>query len=414
MKLECTGGIRGRSLFKIGSNIKAVVKVANDVIDVIQDAGDHIKDKIGDGSKGFCVDVPYLWVEYQQLSEFLKIGDEDKRRAMAMCSCYDKLMIYLSEGIGDIAEDAEVNEITASAIDAFSGVLDCFLDSSGTIDSNKEEVIASEKAKDGLFIQGLEVGIRQYSNILVAVGICVSSSKCDDIITIFVNIFKDTVNQIGGELIDALKTYYIDRFTSPFSSLFSELLEQKDRLSRVWEDCRSDMEEGGTEVFEVLKEVRESFAMKIDNIKTMIGLVEETIDLIADAIAVFEETINLLSKSYIDYLNDLILRGYLPNLNSAVEFLANGGDIQKITSNVERIMGFARSIGSDLSELSAAMGRLEKALADLEKDGKECIADVGNVQVTGKDILNRFIESVEKILSDPIGKYHQCTHTQYM
>lgn len=376
---------------------------------------ENLVDRIGDLSKGACTDVPTgVSIEYQQLSDFLGINDEDKGQVMALCTCSDKLVQYLAEGLGDIVEDAEVNKITSSAIDSLSGVLDCFLDSGVKPDTNKDDVIAREEAKGGIFIQGPEIGVRQYSNFLIAVGLCVSSSKCDDILTAFEEIFKNTVSQIGGKLVDALKTHYNDRFTSPFFSLFDEILEQKGRLDRAYEKCKSDIEAGASGAFEVIKGVRESFEVKMANIKKMIELVDETIDLIEEAIRFFEEAIEVLTKSYVDYLMDLLSHGSVPNLNSAVEFLAKGENIEKIKSNAGNIMAYAKTIDSDLSELSTAMGRLEQVLGDIEANAKDCFDDIETFQVSGRDILNRFVEKVNEILSDPMGKYYQCDLCEFV
>ena len=123
------------------------------------------------------------------------------------CPCLDEAVQYLDDGLAGIADSGDVSSATSAAPGSAASIVECFATSSGAYQTEKYEIMKNEESKGGILLPSQEIGLKFYSQLVGAIVLCAVSGKCDDILNTITELWDDTVEAVGENLVGSLRAY---------------------------------------------------------------------------------------------------------------------------------------------------------------------------------------------------------------
>ena len=330
----------------------------------------------------FCAKIPdRLELEYQSRSLCDLVGLSGLtgaiEKATKFCPCMDKVVKYLADGLGDIADEGGTSAATTAALEAAASIFECFVESMN-IRSEKAQIMKAEETRGGVenavLLPGVEIGIKFYAQIVGAAALCISAGECQGIIDTLHDLFEDTAKKLGKSLVGALQKYLV-LLLSPVKRSFDKVRSLEDQFYKSMNDCVEEVSKNSRRIVANIERVFKSVEMGIKNIENLVEEISQTSDEIGPAIDTISEVIEAYSDSFVGRIQSSILSGDIDGLvapNKVVDFIKNSQEIDDAINGIKRIATLATTIQDGAQSVQRELKDVKDSIDGLSEVGEKC------------------------------------------
>ena len=330
--------------------------------------------------------IEYTDMTYCELAGSAGLPINAIKSVTEYCPCMEKALEYSSKNLSE-------GDVSGVFLEGAASLIECFAESSSSYSTEKYEVMENEKQKGGVLIEGKEIGLKFYSQLIGAVALCFASGKCDDILNTMASLFDDTVDSVGDDLVASLRAY-ISSLIEPVEVNLTTFSSIKDEFDTALSVCVKEVESQADEIAEAFMEAANGMAMFVDKTLDLIGTIEETAQATGPAIDSISAAFDAMTGSFTERIVESIEEGSLDAFNSlikVVEVIRDNEEVNSVIESGNSVVSLLDELDDDISKIKEDADTLLDLVDGLNAD--ECKSKVPSVM--------KFIETAaEKFMSE--------------